>query len=104
MGSRQSEVLQRFIYSTGIVIKLTLAVYSNIYAKLILIRILPAYVKSQFTWNLWRFVRSVNNDDTGQKLDTRHTMQPVFFTHKLRDSAVYEATRLSAAEFAHLIQ
>jgi len=67
MGPRQREVLQRFIYTTGIVIKMTLAVYSNSYAKLILIRILPAYVKSQFTWNSWRFVRSVNNEDTLDK-------------------------------------
>jgi hypothetical protein len=67
MGPRQREVLQRFIYTTEIVIKLTLAVYSNNYAKLILIRILPAYVISQFTWNSWRFVRSVNNDDTLDK-------------------------------------
>jgi len=68
MEPRQREVLQRFIYTNRIVIKLTLAVYSNSYAKLILIRILPAYVKSQFTWNSWwRFVRSVNYDDTLDK-------------------------------------
>jgi hypothetical protein len=63
MGPMQREVLQRFIYTTAFVIKLTLTVYSNNYAKLILIRIFPAYVKSQFTWNSGRFVRSVNNDD-----------------------------------------
>jgi hypothetical protein len=67
MGPRQRGVLQRFIYITGIVIELTLAIYSINYAKLILIRILPAYDKSQFTWDSWRFVRSVNKDDTLDK-------------------------------------
>jgi len=76
MGPRQREVLQRFICTTGILIKLTLAIYSNNYAKLILIRILPAYDKSQFTWDSWRFVRSVNNDNTlDKKLDPRHKIQ-----------------------------
>lgn len=80
-------------------IKLTLVVYSNNYAKLILIRILPAYVKSQFYMEfvalcLFRKLRL----HFGQKLDARHTVQPAPPPHKLWDSAVYEAVRLTAAE------